>query len=185
MAEQRLVFPMLVEGFVRVAGPAVTPSLKDALRKLGLDLDRPLPPAWETTHVQQWMDLFAKASFPEAAPDEAMRLMGRAFLQAWQTTLLGGATALVLRTVGPVRSLSKLQRAFRTGDNFTEVVITELQTAAPFHSAHVVLNEVQGRAEYFQGVLEAGALMVGAKNPSVTRLPLEGPGAKFLLRYET
>lgn len=184
MESQRLVFPNLVEGLVRATGNAVTPSLKAALRQQGLDLDKKFPPAWEVSNVGAWLDLFAEAKSPGAARDEALRLLGRAFIDGWRGTLVGGAMSVVLRTVGPERSLSRLQRAFRTGDNFTIVTVTPLDTPPPWKLARVHFNESWQRPSYFLGVLEAGSVLVGARHPEITAEPSRGNDVSFLLRYQ-
>lgn len=184
MESQRLVFPNLVEGLVRAVGDAVTPSLKAALRARGLDLDAKFPPAWEIEPVGSWLDLFAAAKSPGVAHDEALRRLGRGFIEGWQGTLVGGAMSVVLRTVGPERSLSRLQRAFRTGDNFTTVTVTTLEAPAPWKRARVQFNESFGRPAYYRGVLEAGSVLVGAKEPEVTLEATDGPGVTLLLRYQ-
>ncbi len=184
MEPERLVFPMMVDGLVRAAGSALTPSLKSALRQKGLDLDAKLPPGWAVTHVGDWLDLVAEARLPGAPRDEALRDLGRAFVHAWQGTLIGGAMSVVLRTVGPARSLARLQRAFRTGDNFTVVTVTDLDAPPPWRLSRVHINDVLGRPAYYLGVLEQGAALVGAKNAQVTLEQVEGSSVTFHLRYQ-
>lgn len=181
---QRLVFPNLVEGLVRATGSAVTPSLKAKLRERGLDLDAKFPPAWEVTHVGAWLDLFAEAKSPGLPRDEALRVLGRAFIEGWGSTLVGGAMSVVLRTVGPERSLSRLQRAFRTGDNFTVVTVTPLDAPAPWKLARVHFSESWQRPSYFLGILEAGAVLVGAKAPTLSIEATDGTGVAFQLSYQ-
>ena len=184
MESQRLVFPNLVEGLVRATGDGVTPALKAQLRERGLDLDKKFPPAWETTHVKEWFELFAAAKSPGVPREEALRRLGQGFMEGWRGTLVGGAMSIVLRTIGPDRSLSRLERAFRTGDNFTTVTVTPIETPPPWRLAHIRFNEVFGCPEYFVGLMEAGSAFVGAKNPEVQLEALEGPGVLLRVRYQ-
>ena len=176
----RLVFPPTVDALVRTLGPKLTPAVKDALRGHGLDLDKPLLPAWPAEHLPAWLGIFATALAPDEPRDVALRRLGRGFIAAWRGTVLGIAIGGVLRVVGPRRSLTRITRAFRAGDNYIEVRIEDL---GPGHAlAH--LSDASGMPAYYLGVLEAGAELTGAKNVVIELVGETPPSAVFRLRYE-
>ena len=47
--------------------------------------------------------------------DEALRTLGAQFIRGWQRTALGSAASALLTLLGPARTLTRLDRAIRTG----------------------------------------------------------------------
>ncbi|MBL9039778.1 MAG: DUF2378 family protein [Archangium sp.] len=180
MADEPYVFPTAVEGLIRAVGDDLTPALKAQLRALELDLDRPFPPAWRGALFPQWVEACATAVFPAASRDEALRQLGRRFVSSWQATLLGSATAVLMRTIGPKRALTRIERAFRTGDNFTRVEVEHLDDGA----TRLRFSDAQGMPTYYVGILEGGSVMVGANNSRVELEASEPPSAVLMMRYE-
>ena len=151
MAE-RLVFPPIVEGlFVRGLSGKVSPRLKEQLRQEGLDLDRPLLPAYPLATWMRCVALTAKTMHPDMPEEVAWRMLGERMIDGYRDTMMGRAMLGVLKLLGPKRMLSRAQHGFRTGNNYTEVRVTEV---AP-NMAEMWLNE-PGHLRYFkQGVLLA------------------------------
>jgi uncharacterized protein (TIGR02265 family) len=87
------------------------------------------------------------------------------------------ASAL-LRLVGPQRTLTRLDRAFRTSDNFTHAVTQVLDQ----HSALISINEVQGFPTYWVGILEGGLEVLGREG-TVTLEKVEPPGATLRVKW--
>jgi uncharacterized protein (TIGR02265 family) len=175
---ERVVFSSTIEGLVRALGPDLTPALTAKLAAAGLDLSKPLPPGWEPARVLGWIELAATEVSPHLSRDEALRAMGRRFLEGWRSTLLGGATAQVMRVMGNRRALARLGRAFRTGDNFTE-------SSVEFTGATEALVTVDGLPfpTYVQGVLEAGASMVGVQDVVVVIEEVKGEVVKLRMTW--
>ncbi|QDE68873.1 hypothetical protein BHS07_19505 [Myxococcus xanthus] len=163
MAE-RLVFPPIVEGlFVRGLSGRVTPLLKEQLRSEGLDLDRPLLPAYSLESWIRCVTLTAKALHPHEPDEVAWRMLGERMIDGYRDTLMGRALLGVMKLLGPRRMLSKAQHGFRTSNNYTEVRITETGPT----EAEVWLNE-PGMLRYFkQGVMLAMSRAAGGVAASV------------------
>lgn len=163
MAE-RLVFPPIVEGlFVRGLNGKVTPMLKQQLRSAGLDLERPLLPAYPLETWISCVALTARALHPQVPEAVAWRMLGERMIDGYQETLMGRALLGVMRLLGPWRMLWKAQHGFRTSNNYTEVRITQ---RGP-NEAEVWLNE-PGLLRYFkQGVMLAMGRAAGAPETSV------------------
>jgi uncharacterized protein (TIGR02265 family) len=155
---ERVVFNSTIEGLVRALGADLTPALSAKLKAAGLDLSKPLPPGWEPARVHGWLELVATEVSPDLSRDEALRRLGRRFIEGWRSTLLGGAAAGVMKVLGSRRALQRVGRAFRTGDNFTDSVV---DFVGPTEAVITVTG--QPFPAYVQGILEAGAAMVGVE----------------------
>lgn len=111
-----------------------------------------LPPAIPVAEWSPYLRLSAVFAWPEETEDEALRLLGLHFIRGWQSTPLGAAASVMLRVLGPARTLTRLDRAFRTSDNFTRaetVLVNELE-------ALITVNEVQNVPTYWVGILQGG-----------------------------
>ncbi|MHA7632788.1 DUF2378 family protein [Corallococcus sp. M7] len=149
---EKLVFPTIVEGlFVRGLSGKVPFALKEQLRKEGLDLDRPLQPAYSLDTWTRCVALTAKTLHPEQPDEVAWRMLGERMIDGYRDTMVGRALLGVLRLIGPKRMLMRAQHSFRSGNNYTEVAITERGE----READLWLNE-PGLLRYFkQGVMLA------------------------------
>jgi uncharacterized protein (TIGR02265 family) len=175
-AVEKLVFSSMGDGLVRALGPDLTPALSEKLRARGFDVNKKFPPAWPLEQVTGWLELIAAELYPQLPREEALKSVGRRFIEGWQATLLGSAAAQVMKVMGPRRSLERIGRAFRTSDNFTEVSFEPLGAT----SALVVITG-QKLPTYAQGVLEAGMAIV--TRGTVTLQKVEGEVATYRLDW--
>ncbi len=162
MSEGRYVFPSSVDGMLKGLGPLATPALKAHLKAHGLDVEK-LPPA---IPVAQWSPHLRQAAtfaWPDVGEAEALRLLGLHFIRGWKNTTMGSAASAVLRLIGPARTLTRLDRAFRTSDNFTHAV-TELVGS---NEALISINEVQGFPTYWIGIIQGGLEVLGREGTVV------------------
>jgi len=178
MSEERFVFPSSVEGMLKGLGEKATPELKAHLKLHGLDVER-LPPAFPVAQWTPHLRNCATFAWPDVSEAEAMRLLGLHFIRGWQHTALGSAVSMMLRVLGPKRTLTRLDRAFRTSDNFTRAH-TELLGA---NEALVSINEVQGSPTYWIGILQGGLEVLNLKG-TVTLHAEAPPGATFRMLWE-
>lgn len=157
-SDQRFIFPAQAEGILRGIGPDMTPTLKAKLKGVGLDPEKPFPPAWPAETLRQWLDVIGTELYRDFPLDEAHRRIGRRFIDGWQTTMLGAASAQVLKLLGPRRALERLTRAFRTGDNFSETGVT-----FPADRVALVTVRSQSLPHYIAGVLDGGLALLNVK----------------------
>jgi len=173
----RYVFASSVESLVRGLGTRATPQLRARLRDRGLDLtDLPA-----SLPVEEWaphLIFFSEQVFPGVPRGEALYSLGQHFMLGWKQSLMGSAIVSLLRVVGPVRSLPRLERAFRTSNNFVKAR-TELLDA---HSARIHLNDVYTLPEYWAGVIHGGLTLIGRAG-EVTVEKFEHPGCELLARW--
>jgi uncharacterized protein (TIGR02265 family) len=177
MVERRLVFPSSVDGILKGLGPLATPALKAHLKQHGLDVDR-LPPAIPMETWSPYLVRIATFAWPNATRDEALRLLGLHFIRGWKSTAMGAAASALLKLVGPARTLTRLDRAFRTSDNFSHAT-TELVSPT---EALVEINEVQGCPTYWVGIVEGGLEVLGRVGTVVIDSEVP-PGAKLRVKW--
>lgn len=156
--EPRLAFSTSIEGLLRGLGPKVTEGTRRKLLALGLDVHR-MPPAIPAELMPRIFSVIAEDIWPHAPVDERLRLLGLHFVQGWQRTLLGKAGATFLRIIGPHRTLSRLDRAFRTSDNYT---CSSAAFVGP-KEALLTISDVDGLPTYWVGVLEGGLELLRLK----------------------
>jgi uncharacterized protein (TIGR02265 family) len=177
MAEERFIFPAAVEGMLKGMGKRATPAFKAHLKSHGLDFDN-VPPAIPMATWTPFLRAAATFTWPEVPEDEAMRLLGLHFIRGWQNTAMGSAMSVMLRLLGPVRTLTRLDRAFRTSDNFTRAV-TEMVGE---NEALITINEVQGAPTYWIGILQGGLEVLGREG-SVTLHEAKLPSATLRVTW--
>ena len=177
MSQERYVFPSSVDGLLKGLGPLATPALKQHLKNNGLDVEK-LPPAIPVAQWSPHLVSMAVFTWPNESRDEAVRLLGLNFIRGWKQTLMGSAVASLLRVVGPARTLTRLDRAFRTSDNFTRAE-TQLLDA---NTARIVINEVQGVPTYWVGILQGGLELLGREG-EVTLEKYDNPGATLRVTW--
>lgn len=142
---------VLLESLLKGLGDRVTPALKQAMCARGLDLDHPP----ERISIDEWVvhrRRLALLAFPGVPAEEATRLLGLHFIRGWKRTALGATTSAVISMLGPRRTLTRLDRAFRTTDPTTRST-TEFVSE---HEALVTIDDVRGDPHFWLGVVQAG-----------------------------
>ena len=162
MSSERLVFPSLLDGYVKGLGPRVSAQTRAKLKAAGLDMDK-LPPAINASAMIPFMDIIASGAFPMEPREERLRLLGLSAIRGWQSGLLGSAAAAMIRLIGPVRALTRLDRAFSTTNNFSKAK-TELLGPK---EALVTINDVQEMPSYWIGIFQAALEMLGLEGTVV------------------
>jgi uncharacterized protein (TIGR02265 family) len=176
-----LEFQNTIEGvLLRTLGPQLNTELREKLRKEGLDVDKPLLPAYPAADFHRWVRVAAAHVWPNVPETEAVRAFGRRTVDGLAETLLGKAFKISATLLGPRRSLHRITRTFRTNNNYIDVAVVELGPT----SLDLTFNEVHGLPTYYQGVLEGGVSATGAKNHRVNLLGDAGRGAKYRVEWD-
>lgn len=180
MNEHRLEFEQSVDGLFRGALQADKDAgLCALLKRSGLDLEK-LQPAYPAADFYRWVQIAAKHRFPELDGDEACAEVGRLAVQrGLNSTFIGRALLQTMKLLGVRRSLLRIGRSFKNGNNYIEANVVERGE----RSLEISLEPVVGPAGYFHGVIEEGTRVLGAKDVEVVRN--EGPGERitFLLEW--
>ncbi len=165
---ERLTMSQLVEALlVRGLAGRLTPKTIEAIRQIGIDLDRPLLPAYPTMMFADAVAVLASTQFPEVPVTDAYRLLGERTVYGLDETTVGRAQMALARLVGPMRTMKRVPRNMRSGGSHSTAVVTQT-------SARGVLFEVAEYwlpyAEFMQGALHATLVITGAKGSAVSIL---------------
>ncbi len=162
--DTHLEFQHTVEGlFLKELAGDLTPALREDLREAGLDLSRPLDPAFPSMRYMEWLRITARHLHPELPPAEGVRRIGRRMLRGYGQTFLGKTIFGVMSLIGVRRSLERITRSFRTGDNYSEATLEWLGKG----EVNVTFNEVHDVPTYNQGILEQVLIELKAKDSKV------------------
>ena len=177
---QRLWFQQSVEGlFLRGMGDCMTPEFKAALKTAGIDLDTLLP-GYDAEVMVRCVRLAAKHLGTVGTPSDALREVGRRFMNGYRETLVGGAMVAVMGVLSTERVLRRMERNFRSGGNYIETKYTLVRPGV----AELWFNEVDGVPEFFQGILLQGAAFNGRPDATVTyTLGDDGHSATFRFEF--
>jgi uncharacterized protein (TIGR02265 family) len=149
---EHLIFsPTIEELFVKRLGPRLTPPIRDQLRGVGLDVNKPLLPAYSLPVFDAALEVVARSVFSELARAEAFRELGRLQVDAFAETLLGRASFQLLKLFSTPVFLTRLTRAWRNANNFIQTRLTE---SGP-QTWEVWVNDVGRFPEVIQGILKA------------------------------
>lgn len=175
----RVTFGTVFEGLFREYIPALTDRALERLREAGIDPREPLQAGYPSEVWYAAVRILAEEQHPMLPHTEGTRAVGRAFMRGYIQTGLGKPMFAVLRILGPLRSLKRMSRNFRTGDNFTE---TWLHEDGPGDVRLEINHDVI--PAFVHGVLEEGMEGVGAKESSVELLPSRGGHAFYRVRWK-
>jgi len=164
MAQERLMFAHAVEAlFGRALRGQVTERLKARLRQAGLDLDRPLLPAYPIAVWIAALEISVSELFPECPREEGYRRVGERLLRGYVQTFIGRANFSLLRLLGPVRALERLSSHLRANNNFQE---TRLTQRGP-NAWELWINTAVSEPAYYEGLLKAALEEIGTPEPVV------------------
>lgn len=163
---QRLHFDSVVEGlWKRALGPRVDANLRAALKAEGLDLDKnPLDPAFPAEKMHVWVSLTAKSLYPGDETNAGLRKLGADMFRGFVNTFVGKAMSAVMRVVGTRRSLERMERNFRSGNNYINAKFAPIDKGV----IQLTLSDVNGLPAYYQGIIEEGGRATGASDMDST-----------------
>ncbi|HEX5746984.1 MAG TPA: DUF2378 family protein [Archangium sp.] len=173
---QKLIFDYTVQSNLRVLGQPVPPEHLSGLTALGVDPRKPLLPAYPVETYTALIDFITGRLWPDMPQEEAGFELGRAFMRAYQETLMGKAVFSVTKLLGPHRTLERMSRNFRSANNYTE---TRLRKVGP--STYELWFNYALRTAYFRGLLTEALERAGAKGILVT-LAASGPSGEATFR---
>jgi uncharacterized protein (TIGR02265 family) len=164
MAQQRLMYAHAFEAlFARALHGELSERCRTRLHQAGLDLERPLLPAYP---IEVWvaaLEITVAELFPELPRPEGYRRVGERLLRGYVQTFIGRANFSLLRLLGPVRALERLSAHLRANNNFQETRLTPLGTG----QWQLWINTSVSEPAYYEGLLQAALEEVGAPSPRV------------------
>ena len=177
----RLFFDHTVSAmFIHAFPPAAQVGLTEALRDGGIDVERPLLPAYEYSVWRRCLELQRTRVFPDEPIEVGSRRQGERYVEAYfERTMLGGPLKLLLRALGPRRTLERLALNFRSANTFSE---TSMKLTGP-NAGLIEVNDVFSRSPaYVVGMLEKGLQLIGASG-TVEAVRHEGDAATFSVSW--
>ncbi len=176
---EKLIFLQTFEGLVRAYGARFTPELLTNFRLYGFDPERLLPAYPQKTFIEV-LRLLGRALHPGASEEDAILQIGRGFIDGYGETLVGRAMLAMIGIIGPRRTLERLTRQFRTGNNFSDTRLT--QSGA--NEYQLWCNEVR-LPGWYQGIVSRGLEVAGAKGVTVAFVNRDDSGGgTFLIRWD-
>lgn len=170
---EKLIFEHTVESLLRTLERPIPPEQIRGLDGLGIDLSKPLKPAYPLEVFSQLIGFIGRQRFPGLSEQEADFEVGRAFIEAYTTqTMMGKALKGVLRVIGPHRGLERMHRTFRSANNYTE---TRLEKLGP--SSYQLWFNFALRPSYFAGMVHGTLKVCGLKHLEVKTLDAPRPEA--------
>jgi len=180
MDHTRAIYRNLLEAlYERALLGEVTPQLKQRLRPLGLDLDRPLPTSLSVPAYSRCLHITVEEIYPGRPPEEGMYALSRRLTCAYWDSPTGRASARLIRLVGPQRMLSWVGRIFRTLDSYSSVSVSE---EGP-RQFRVQTNAISVPPGFGRGVFEELLMLAGAHEPRVETLADTGCGEGYRVRW--
>ncbi|MCI0569427.1 MAG: DUF2378 family protein, partial [Myxococcaceae bacterium] len=122
-----VMFGQSVEAlFFRAFTGELPRTCRERLRRVGIDLERPLLPAYPIDVWLAALDIAAEELLPELSRESAYREIGRRVVKAYTSTLLGRAGLLLNGVLGPRRMLERMSQTLRLSNNFMEARLRHL-----------------------------------------------------------
>jgi len=178
--EQKLVYEQTIEGlFQRGLKERLSPRLLLRLKEAGLDLRARLLPAYPFDDWCRFVQIAAEELYPSLSQEEAYLALGEAVVKGFGDTLLGPALFTVLRIVGPRRALQRTAKNFRSGNNYTEARLVEKGES----HFELWMNEAGPIHHLTRGILTAGLLATGAKQPTVRVASFDDASVTYEIRW--
>lgn len=177
---QRLVFSQAFEGLQRALGDRLTGQVSTQFRDLGVDFAKGLEPAYE---LEVWVKSVRQASQllnPEAPEPEQLYRFGRAFIDGYERTMVGKAMLTTLRLIGPKRTLERMDRNLRSGNNYTQ---TRLAPQPGVANAFTLWVAPVRYVDWYRGLLTAGLEAAGAKDLLLEADARDGESVTYRIRW--
>ncbi len=178
MNDEPVVFSQAVEGLVRAMNHRLDESAKIKLAAHGLDVRVRLRPAYPLSVWAEVVRIGGALVAPGESHDAQMYELGRRFVEGYRETIVGKAMLAALKVLGPRRTLERMSRNFRSGNNYTQ---TTLEPRGPT-AFTLWLNRVN-EPEFYRGLLTAGLDHSGAAAVVVKLRACDSNGAHFDIEW--
>ncbi len=177
--EEALVWGHTVEGLVRCGKARATPAWASRLRAAGLEVDKAVAPAYTRDQWRSFLMISAEELF-EGTMEERLELLGSSFIDEYAKTILGRAVSTVMSVIGTKRSIERMTKSLRSGNNYSE---TRATFTGP-HRAEFWLNDTLGAPSYICGALGGVLRRSGCSRVTVKTLSTQGNSAIFEIEWD-
>jgi uncharacterized protein (TIGR02265 family) len=177
-AEEWVVFGHTFGALLERLDP-LPPEARATLRTDGIDVDRPLLPAYPYPVWVRFTQVLAGVLFPARDAATAHRELGLLFIKSYAQTRMGLAVMTLLKVIGPRRALGRTAKAFRSGNNYFESRLDELGPS----DFHLWINETGTHPQLIAGMLAAALQHCGVPDPQVNPEPAPAAGRSFRITW--
>ena len=177
--DDHVVFSHTIEVlFRKVLAPRITPAIEAKMKAVGVDLSKPLDPAYPLRVFDAAMEVVAVEGMSHLEKHDALRKIGELQVDSFMQTFLGKATFQFLKLLSRERFVTRLTNSWRQANNFIETQIS----SAPDGSLTLRLNDVGRFPEVIEGVLFAGFKAAG-HDVVIETGAREGLGCDYRVRF--
>jgi uncharacterized protein (TIGR02265 family) len=180
MAETQLVFEQAVVGLLKGIGDAMTPAIKQNIKQAGLDLDRKLLPAYGVDAWERIVVSAAQGLYPGLELSTSMARVGARLMDGYFSGGIGKALSVMVKMIGPRQTLKRMQRNFRTANNYSECVLIEHGRA----DYTLKINEPGALRYMALGILQAGLVYAGAQALTVSIETFDPLNATYRIQWQ-
>ncbi len=156
--DDHVVFSHTIEVlFRKVLAPHITPAMEAKLKTVGIDLAKPLDPAYPLRIFDAAMEVVAVDGLSHLDKRAALRKIGELQVYSFTQTFIGAATFQFLKLLSRERFITRLAKSWRQANNFIETQVSP----QPDGSIVLRLNDIGRFPEVIEGVLYAGFKAAG------------------------
>jgi uncharacterized protein (TIGR02265 family) len=161
---ERLIYAAAIEALlVHGQHGKLSPETLAELSQMGIDLSKPLKPAYSYGLWKKVLELIAQRIYAEVDRSQAYFNIGESLVMGMENTLVGRAMVAMARLVGPRRALLRIPHNSRGNASHSDIIATEVRS----NCIDIVVEEYDLPAEFMQGSLHAAATISGAKTLKV------------------
>lgn len=172
---ERIIFASSFDGLLNTAAKSrVTPELRATLKGLGVELSALLPAYPREVFVKS-VAACAAAWFPGEPVEDAWFKIGVGNLDGFYETFIGKPLFVLLRVMGPRRTLGRMRANFRSANNYTESKMVEIGP----HELQVWVNETGELRHFIRGAMCRGLQLAGSPGVKFDELSSDERGAVF------
>ncbi len=177
--DNHLVFSHTIEVLFRqTLLPLMTPAIEARLRDVGLNLAKPLDPAYPLRVFDDAMEVVAVHALSTSSKTDALRRIGEMQAESFTQTFIGKATFQLARLLSRERLMKRMTHTWRQANNFIESTVTPQDDGG----LKVHINDVGRFPEVIQGI-QLAALKAAGHKGTVEIGARDGLGCEYLLRF--
>ena len=179
--DELLVFSPTFEGlFQKALGDKLDAKTRERLRAIGVNLDKPLEPAYPFATWMKAIAVCAEDVHTDVSPVEGRRRLGQALVTGYRETFIGRAMLRYLKIKGVRKAIETCRKTFKSGNNYTETTITEIGP----NCVELWMNIVGEYPEFTAGIIEAGVEVAGGTERDVRIVSHDGTAATYRITWK-
>jgi uncharacterized protein (TIGR02265 family) len=178
--EEPVVYQHVFESLLKHGvGTRMTPALREKLKALDADPDR-LKPAYPRDAWDGIMESVREAIYPQLSKEEGQKRLGQDMVIGTGGSVFGKMILQMVKVLGPKRTLLRVPKSYRDGNNFTEVKLTEKGPT----EFEMWMSYSGNSSPMVCGSLEETLRIAGARDPKVKVTSTKFPEGVFHITWK-